>query len=220
MLRPFPTLFRIKFADHSLQSLVHPLCRSISLRVIRCRPNLLNAEQFAHCCDHVAGKLSTLVGHESLGESENGKKVIVQHSGGGESRMILRNKGLDITGKVVHYYQHILHHRLLFGGYGNLHSYVVDVYQFHRLGTHDRFHAGNLGLRFKLLTPAAVLEGQTQGHKHSGPPEQSFKEALHSVSPLVSSIPVTHFDGYLSSVDRDNKYWDSADILRWSGLYK
>ena len=73
---------------------------------------------------------------------------------------------------------------------------------------------------FKLFTPAAVLEGQTQGRRHSGPPEPSFKEAQHSVSPLVSGIPVTHVDGYLSSVDRDNEYRDSADILRWSGLYK
>ena len=175
---------------------------------------------FTHCCDHVAGKLSTLIGHESLGESENGKEVIIQHSGGSESRMILRNKGLDITGKVVHYYQDILHHRLFLGGYGNFHSYVVDVYQFHRLGTHNWFHAENLGLRFKLFAPATVLEGQAQGRRHSGPPEPSFKKAQCSVPPLVSGILVAHVDGYLSSVDRDNEYRNGADILRWSGLYK
>ena len=70
------------------------------------------------------------------------------------------NKGLNVTGKVVHHYQYILHHRLLFGSHGNFHAYIIHVHQIHRLGTHYRFHFEKLAFGFELFTSTAVLDGQ------------------------------------------------------------
>ena len=79
---------------------------------------------------------------------------------------------------------------------------------------------GSWPFTLKLFTPAAVLKGQTQGRCHSGPPEPSFKKAQHSVPTLLPGIPVTHVDGYLPSVNRNNEHRNRADILGWSRLYE
>ena len=45
-----------------------------------------------------------LVRHQLLGKPKDGKETVVQDSGRGMGRVVIRHKGLDIPGKVVHYH--------------------------------------------------------------------------------------------------------------------
>ena len=129
--------------------------------------------------------------------------------------MVFCNEGLNVTSKVVHHYKYVLHHQLFFSSHSNFHTYVIYVYQFHRLGTHYWFHSRKLAFGFELFTSTAVLDGQAQSRSHSRPPEPPFHEAQGSVSTLVSGIPVTHVNGYLPSGYWNDKNRNCANIPGW-----
>ena len=107
-----------------------------------------------------SGELGSLIRQQLLGKTKDGEEVVIQDSGRGAGRMVLCNEGLNITGKVVHHHQYVLHHRLLFSSHGNFHAYIIHVHQFHGLGTHNRFHFRKLAFGFELFTSTAVLDGQ------------------------------------------------------------
>ena len=88
--------------------------------------------------------------------------------------MVFRNECLHIVGKVVYYDQYVLHYRLLVCCYGDFHSDIIDVDQFHRLSADDRLHQWKLALCLVLNTPATVGYSSQQGLDIPGHQNRSF----------------------------------------------
>ena len=67
---------------------------------------------------------------------------------------------LDITGEMIHHDEHILYDRLLLGHYGDLHTYIIDVDELHRLCTDDWLHARQLPFHLKLFATATIADNR------------------------------------------------------------
>ena len=139
--------------------------------MIWCSPDLLDSQEATHCCDHFTCESGSLIRHEPLGESKHGEILIVEYSGCGPRCLIPGNISLNIPGKVIYDYQHVLHHWFLLCRYHDLHSNIINVYQLHGLGTDNRVHAWYLRFRFELLTMPSIGHGHHQRLGHPGPPE-------------------------------------------------
>ena len=88
--------------------------------------------------------------------------------------MVFGNECLHISGEVIYNHQHVPHYGLLVCCYGDFHSDVIDVDQFHRLGADDRLHRWELALCLILNTSPTVGYGFQQGLGHTRPQNHSF----------------------------------------------
>ena len=93
--------------------------------------------------------------------------IVVQHLGCCPRRMVFGNKCLHKAGEVIYDHQHVPHYRLLVCCYGDFHSDVIDVDQFHWLGADDRLHRWELAVHFVLNTSPTVGYGFQQGLGHT-----------------------------------------------------
>ena len=119
--------------------------------------------------------------------------------------MVFGNECLHISGEVIQCHQHIPHHGLLVCCYGDFHSDVIDVDQFHQLSTDDRLHRWELAFCLVLNTSPTVGYGLQQGLGHTWPPKSFFHQAQSAVTALMSSTTVATVYGSLPVHSRDHK---------------
>ena len=97
MVGPLLASFVVQFPYHSAQHLVYPFHSAIRLRVIRCRSYLLDVQVVIHLLQDVVTEFSTLIRHQSSGESIVAKVFIIQAFGNCDGSFIWYFVGLYVV---------------------------------------------------------------------------------------------------------------------------
>ena len=88
--------------------------------------------------------------------------------------MVFGDECLHIVGEVIYNHQHVPHYGLLVCCYGDFHSDIIDVDQFHWLGEDDRLHRWEVALQLILNTSPTVSYGFQQAWDIPGHQNRSF----------------------------------------------
>ena len=148
---------------------------------------------------------SPIVTHPALGKAKHRKVIVVQHLGHRPLRMVFGDECLHISSEVVYDHQHVLHYGLPVSRYGNFHSDVVDMDEFHWFGADDRLHRWELAFSLILNTSPAVGYGFQQGLGHTQPPKPFFHKAQGAVTALVPRTMVATVYGGLPVCSQNDK---------------
>ena len=97
MVWPLLAPFVVQFPYHSAQHLVYSFHSAIGLRMIRHRSYLLDVQVVTHFLQDVVTEFSTLIRHQSSGESIVAKVFIIEAFGNRDGSFIWHFVGLYVT---------------------------------------------------------------------------------------------------------------------------
>ena len=97
MIRPLLVPFVVQFPYHSVQHLMYLFHSAIRLRMIRRRSHFLDVQVVTHLLQDVVTEFSTLIRHQSSGESIMAKVFIIQAFGNCDGSFVWYFVGLYVT---------------------------------------------------------------------------------------------------------------------------